>query len=133
MRCGDIHGGEPMLNIGRLAPGAADYYVGEVATSAEDYYTGKGEARGRWVGSLCPQLGLQGPVRSEDFRAVLDGRDPQTGERLVRSRTGRLRNRCGVDPNQQGLFDDEMDITRTASRLRVSVGRVRQLAWAGDE
>ena len=41
-----------MLNIGKLSPGAADYYVGEVATSAEDYYTGKGEAQGPWVGSL---------------------------------------------------------------------------------
>lgn len=122
-----------MLNIGRLAPGAADYYVGEVATSAEDYYTGKGESRGRWVGSLCPQLGLQGTVRAEDFRAVLDGRDPRNGERLVRSRAGRIRGRCGTDPNQECLFDDEMDITRTASRLRVTVGRVRQLAWAGDE
>jgi len=42
-----------MLNIGRLSPGAAEYYVGEVATAAEDYYTGRGEAKGRWVGSLA--------------------------------------------------------------------------------
>src|SRR3954462_13039304 len=102
-----------MLNIGRLAPGAADYYVGEVATSAEDYYTGKGESQGRWVGSLRHRLGLQGPVHAEDFRAVLDGRDPQTGERLVRSRAGRSRARCTADPNQESLFDDEVDITRT--------------------
>src|SRR5204862_2940346 len=58
MGCGSLREGRTVLNIGRLAPGAADYYIGEVATSAEDYYTGKGEARGRWVGSLWPQLGL---------------------------------------------------------------------------
>ena len=40
-----------MLNIGRLSPGAADYYLGEIASSAEDYYTGRGETPGRWVGS----------------------------------------------------------------------------------
>ena len=32
-----------MLNIGKLSPGATEYYVGEVATTAEDYYSGRGE------------------------------------------------------------------------------------------
>ena len=41
-----------VLNIGKLSPGAAQYYVGEIASSAEDYYMGHGEAAGRWVGSL---------------------------------------------------------------------------------
>ena len=40
-----------MLNIGRLSPGAADYYLGEITSSAEDYYTGRGETPDRWVGS----------------------------------------------------------------------------------
>ena len=35
-----------MLNIGKLSPGATEYYVGEVATSAEDYYSGRGEHPG---------------------------------------------------------------------------------------
>src|SRR5688572_26893817 len=121
-----------MLNIGRLAPGAADYYVGEVATSAEDYYTGRGESRGRWVGSLASDIGLEGAVEAEAFRAVLDGRHPLTGERLARSRNGHARRRV-ADPNQQALFDAELDIGRVASRLRLTVGRVRQLAWAGQE
>jgi conjugative relaxase-like TrwC/TraI family protein len=120
-----------VLNIGRLGPGAADYYVGEVATSAEDYYTGKGESEGRWVGSLPERFGLQGAVTSDAFRAVLDGRHPISGEQLARSRT-RTR-RCRSNPNQRGLFDDDvLDIPRVASRLRVTVGRVRQLAQAGE-
>ncbi len=121
-----------VLNIGKLAPSAADYYLGEVATSAEDYYTGKGESEGRWVGSLARSLGLEGTVASTDFRAVLDGRHPGTGERLVRSRTGRELVDPS-DPNQASLFDDDvLDIARTASRLHLSVGRVRQLLWAGQ-
>ena len=73
-----------MLNIGRLAPGAADYYVGEVATSAEDYYSGRGESSGRWVGSLAEKLGLHGAVTSDHFRSVLAGRHPFTHEQLAR-------------------------------------------------
>jgi conjugative relaxase-like TrwC/TraI family protein len=121
-----------MLNIGRLGPGAADYYVGEVATSAEDYYTGKGESQGRWVGSVADQFGLRGAVTSDAFRAVLDGRHPVTGAQLTRSRAGYRTHRRG-DPNQRGLFDDDvLDTARVATRLRVTVGRVRQLALAGQ-
>ncbi len=123
---------DAVLNIGKLAPGAADYYLGEVATSAEDYYTGKGESEGRWVGSLAPSLGLEGPVASADFRAVLDGRHPRTDEQLARSRASRERNHPG-NPNQASLFDEDvLDVARTASRLHISVGRVRQLLWAGQ-
>ncbi|MEN3271324.1 MAG: hypothetical protein V7636_85, partial [Actinomycetota bacterium] len=121
-----------MLNIGRLSPDAAEYYIGEVATSAEDYYTGRGESEGRWVGSLAETLGLQGSVAPEDFRAVLDGRHPQTGDQLARSRTGCQARRRGA-PNQPGLFDqDAIDVPRVAARLKVSVGRVWQLLWAGQ-
>ena len=121
-----------MLNIGKLAPGAADYYLGEVATSAEDYYTGKGESEGRWVGSLAKDLGLEGTVASADFRAVLDGRHPRTGEQLARSRAGHEHPPSG-NPNQASLFDDDvLDVARTASRLHLSVRRVRQLLWAGQ-
>lgn len=49
-----------MLNIGRIRPGGAEYYVGEIATSAEDYYLGHGEAPGRWVGSLAADLEQRG-------------------------------------------------------------------------
>src|SRR3546814_20077899 len=35
--------------------------------------------------------------------------------------------------NQPTLFDQEAyDVARVASRLRLTVGRVRQLLWAGD-
>lgn len=71
-------------------------------------------------------------MEAEAFRALLDGRHPLTGERLARSRNGRGRRRV-ADPNQQALFDAELDIGRVASRLRLTVGRVRQLAWAGQE
>ena len=121
-----------MLNIGKLAPGAADYYIGEVATSAEDYYTGHGEAAGRWVGSLARGIGLVGTVDPEAFRAVLEGRHPITGETLACGRSGASRSRHLPHPSQPSLFDgDSLDVPQVAARLRVTTRRVRQLLTAG--
>ncbi|MEJ7764437.1 MAG: MobF family relaxase [Acidimicrobiales bacterium] len=120
-----------MLNIGRLSPGAADYYLGEIASSAEDYYTGRGETPGRWVGSLAADLGLEDTVEPAQFRAVLDGRHPFTDEQLARPRCGRGPARSAA--SQPTLFDDDaLDLAQVAARLRVGVRRVRQLVWAGE-
>ena len=125
-----------MLNIGRLSPGAADYYLGEVATSAESYYLGQGEAAGRWVGSLAEYLGLRGQVDEAEFRALLDGRHPRTGEQLLSSRgsSGRTRHqRSALDPRQGSLLhDDVLDVPRVAARLHLTTRRVRQLLCAGE-
>jgi conjugative relaxase-like TrwC/TraI family protein len=120
-----------VLSIGRLSPGAADYYIGEVASSAEDYYTGHGEAAGRWVGSLADSLGLRGEVKATHFRSVLGGRHPFTDAQLVQ-RPG-CAARPAPNPDQPRLFqDDEFDLARVAARLKVGVRRVRQLVWAGE-
>jgi conjugative relaxase-like TrwC/TraI family protein len=109
-----------------------DYYIGEVATSAEDYYTGRGEAAGRWVGSLARDIGLVGTVDPEAFRAVLEGRHPTTGETLACGRSGASRTRHLPHSSQPSLFDDDsLDVPQVAARLRVTTRRVRQLLTAG--
>jgi conjugative relaxase-like TrwC/TraI family protein len=78
--------GRPLLNIGRMAPGRADYYLTTVARGddgLEGYYLARGEEPGRWLGHGAEQLGLSGEVTGEQLRTVLDGRDPLTGERLA--------------------------------------------------
>ena len=50
-----------------LRPGGGEYYVREVASSAEDYYLGRGEAPGRWVGSLATEMGLDGETATHLF------------------------------------------------------------------
>jgi conjugative relaxase-like TrwC/TraI family protein len=73
-----------MLNIGRMAPGRADYYLTVVADrdghDAADYYLAKGEEPGRWL--TTGGLDLDGTVQAEQLRAVLDRRHPATGEAL---------------------------------------------------
>jgi hypothetical protein len=68
-----------VLNVGRLAPGAADYYCAEVARSPADYYAGRAEAPGRWVGTLAAEWGLAGLVGRDELAALLAGRHPRSG------------------------------------------------------
>ncbi|MEX2550628.1 MAG: MobF family relaxase, partial [Nitriliruptoraceae bacterium] len=76
-----------MLNIGRMAPGRADYYLTAVARGddgVEGYYLAHGEEPGRWLGHGAEQLGLSGEVTAEQLRAVLDARHPDAGVQLAR-------------------------------------------------
>jgi conjugative relaxase-like TrwC/TraI family protein len=114
-----------VLSIGRLRPGAADYYVGEIATSAEDYYLGHGETPGRWVGSLAAEMGLHGQVDPDHFRALLEGRHPLTGEQLVDPPRPKTRN-VSIRPEGEWLTAQE-----AADQLRVSATFVRRLLRKG--
>jgi len=115
-----------VLNIGRLRPGGADYYVGEIASSAEDYYLGHGEAPGRWVGSLAADLGLGGRVEPEHFRNLLEGRHPTTGEQLVAGH-----REAPVASYVSDAVDDWLTTGAAARQLRCSEGYVRRLCRSG--
>ena len=78
-----------MLNLHRLAPGAESYYLDQVVSGIEDYYSEDGEAPGYWLAS-SDQLGLDGLVRPQELRAVLDGLDPCTGEQLHRAKNRKV-------------------------------------------
>ncbi len=123
-----------MLNIGKLTPGAAEYYVGEVATSAEDYYTGRGEAQGRWVGSLREVLRLDGEVDPEHFRRVLVGQQPHTGDYLISAAgsSGRAARRRTESLSAEPADAALVDTARAAAALGVSTRYVRMLLDAGD-
>lgn len=73
-----------VLNIGKLAAGQAAYYLD--LARVDDYYTGRGEAPGRWLGALAPVLGLEGVVDAGDLTALLEHRNPVSGERLNQAR-----------------------------------------------
>src|SRR4029079_849622 len=79
-----------VLSIGKLGFGQEGYYLDTVATGAEDYYVGRGEAPGRWIGTLGADLGLDGQVEADTLREVLAGRHPSSGEPLARARHRRV-------------------------------------------
>ena len=73
-----------MLSIGKLTVEQSRYYERQVAQGRDDYYSGRGESPGRWTGSGAETLGVAGRVDDDGFMALMDGRDPGTGERLKR-------------------------------------------------
>jgi Ti-type conjugative transfer relaxase TraA len=86
-----------VLSIGKMVVGSEAYYLSMVAEGREEYYTGAGEAPGTWVGSGIGALGLNGEVRPDDLRCVLDGTSPADGSAIARKRND-LRGRvAGFD------------------------------------
>jgi conjugative relaxase-like TrwC/TraI family protein len=73
-----------VLSIGKLTVEQSRYYERQVAQGRDDYYSGRGESPGRWTGSGAETIGLGGQVADDGFMALMDGRDPATGERLKR-------------------------------------------------
>jgi conjugative relaxase-like TrwC/TraI family protein len=80
-----------MLSIGRIGSARQQqlYYEQQVANGREDYYAGKGEAPGRWAGSGAQLLGLDGQLDAEKLAALMDGKNPETGEQLAGGRSER--------------------------------------------
>lgn len=64
-------------------PGARDGPASTRTSGPEQYYADRGEEPGRWLGRTAAASGLTGAVQRDDFAAVLAGRDPHTGERLI--------------------------------------------------
>jgi hypothetical protein len=73
-----------VLSIGKLTIEQSRYYERQVAQGRDDYYSGRGESPGRWTGSGAETLGVAGRVDDDGFMALMDGRDPGSGERLKR-------------------------------------------------
>jgi conjugative relaxase-like TrwC/TraI family protein len=72
------------------------------------YYADSGEEPGRWLGQAARAAGLHGEVQHDDFAAVLAGRDPHTGERLITAQgsAGR-RPQLGAGNPTRSLADGE--------------------------
>ena len=85
-----------VMSKGALSAAQAETYY-EEKYSQDDYYTEKRGVVGQWFGEGATALGLAGAIASEDFRAVLRGLRPSTGEVIVRNANGRSERRAGWD------------------------------------
>jgi conjugative relaxase-like TrwC/TraI family protein len=73
-----------VLSIGKLTVEQSRYYARQVAQGRDDYYSGRGESPGRWSGAAAGTLELGGRVDDDGFMALMEGRNPRTGEQLRR-------------------------------------------------
>ena len=79
-----------VLSIGAWATARRTTTCARSAKGVEDYYVGRGEAPGRWLGTMTGELGLDGRVSADDLRQVLAGLDPVSGDRFARGRERRV-------------------------------------------
>jgi len=92
---------------------AETYY--EEKYSQDDYYTEKQRVVGQWFGHGAEDLGLSGAFASEDFRSILRGLNPASGEVLIHKANGYDDRRAGWDAtfnapksvSIQGLVGDD--------------------------
>jgi conjugative relaxase-like TrwC/TraI family protein len=102
------------MSKGALTAAKAETYY-EEKYSHDDYYSEKQQVVGQWFGRGAEELGLCGEVATEDFRAVLRGLRPASGEVLVHKANGYDDRRAGWDAtfnapksvSIQGLVGDD--------------------------
>jgi conjugative relaxase-like TrwC/TraI family protein len=85
-----------VMSKGALSVDQAETYYQE-KYSEDDYYTESRRVTGEWSGKAAEILGLSGAVSEEDFRAILRGTRPGSGEVLVSAAAGRDERRAGWD------------------------------------
>src|SRR5437773_8125675 len=109
--------------------GAEGYFVEHL--SQNDYYSA-GEIRpGQWIGSGAQRLGLEQNVSREQFHALCENRNPQTGKRLTQRQNAQDQRRVffdftcsapksvsvlGVTLDDQRLVDAHQESARIAFR-----------------
>ncbi len=85
-----------VMSKGALTAAQAETYY-EEKYSQDDYYSEEQRIVGQWFGRGAEQLGLSGDVASEDFRTVLRGLHPASGQVLVHKANGYDDRRAGWD------------------------------------
>src|SRR5271169_743069 len=94
-----------------------------------DYYDQNRTVEGRWCGRGAELLGLKGEVTSEDFEAVRQSLDPQTGE-FLRQRHGadRIASNGEEQSKARSLYDMTFSAPKSVSVLAIVGGDERLVA-----
>jgi len=93
-----------------------------------DYYDQNRTVRGLWHGRGAELLGLKGEVTAEDFEAVRQGLDPQTGE-FLRQRHGadRIASNGEEQSKARSLYDMTFSAPKSVSVMAIIGGDGRLL------
>src|SRR5205809_287521 len=102
--------------------GAEGYFVEHL--SQNDYYAA-GEIRpGQWIGSGAQRLGLKQNVSREQFHALCENRNPQTGERLTQ--------RQKKEDKRRVFYDFTCSAPKSVSVLAVTLDDQRLVTAHGE-
>lgn len=85
----------------------------------DNYYIKDGMTeKGSWYGDGAQELGLNGDIDFKDFNAVLEGKDPRTGEQIIPDGT----NKKG-EPEHRAGFDMTTSAPKSVSILALVEGK----------
>lgn len=94
-----------------------------------DYYDENRTVEGQWHGRGAELLGLRGQVASEDFEAVRQGLDPQTGEFLRQRHSADRIASDGVEQSKaRSLYDRTFSAPKSVSVMAIVGGDERLIA-----
>jgi conjugative relaxase-like TrwC/TraI family protein len=94
-----------------------------------DYYDQNRTVEGQWHGRGAELLGLRGEVTSEDFEAVRQGLDPQTGEFLrQRHSADRIASNGEEQSKGRSLYDLTLSAPKSVSVMAIVGGDERLIA-----
>ncbi|HEU5152208.1 MAG TPA: relaxase domain-containing protein, partial [Iamia sp.] len=100
------------------------------------YYADDGEEPGRWLGAGAAAHDLVGEVAADDLAAVLSGRDPRTGQRLITAQ-GSAGRRIDLGVGQATKLEadgtrlyDEADAAAALGLSRAEVARMLDVGTA---
>jgi conjugative relaxase-like TrwC/TraI family protein len=96
-----------MLSVTKISIGQAGTYYAK-----DSYYSA--ERPGEWAGTAADALGLRGEIDGEDWQRVIEGRDPRTGEQLVRA---------GPNGEHRAATDLTFSAPKSASVIALVLGR----------
>src|SRR5947208_10627273 len=97
-----------------------------------DYYDQNRTVRGLWNGRGAELLGLKGEVTSEEFEAVRQGFDPQTGEFLrQRHSADRMASNGAEQSKARSLYDMTFSAPKSVSVMAIVGGDERLVAAHG--
>src|SRR6266540_4240233 len=99
-------------------------------SSAAGYYADSVEGPGQWTGEGAARLGLAGTVDPEDFRTLLVGARPATGETLLDARGSSARaaaRRTRRAPEAAGDPDELLSVRAAAALIGVAPSYVTRV------
>jgi conjugative relaxase-like TrwC/TraI family protein len=112
-----------MLTIRAMSDGAG---YAQRHLERNDYYAENERVAGHWFGKAAEQLGLSGEVTHEQFEALRQGLDPNTGESL---RPRQSADRTGPDGQVQSqgraFYDNTISAPKSVSVMAIVGGDTR--------
>ena len=109
-----------MLTLKNVTPGMGAHYYRE-----ENYYSSEeGRQASQWFGRGAANLGLEGAVQAEDFKHLIHGKLPTTGEEFRKSSAAWGKNQKGRKAQERAGIDLTFSAPKSVT--------LQALVW-GDE